>query len=146
MISHSSHARSCRKRHAYRIIAAHRPARGRKVEVTPRIQQDSMSTTTPQHSPLTTHHYHNTTTLLSDLGIFLSAQLYISCKPLTWPRRNIHHLPHPNLDSTRFQPRQAAPMMQAMPDSRSQTFEEIYGPPENFLEIEVRLTPRRFAA
>lgn len=28
--------------------------------------------------------------------------------------------------------------MQAMPDSRSQSFEEIYGPPENFLEIEVR--------
>jgi hypothetical protein len=27
--------------------------------------------------------------------------------------------------------------MQAMPDSRQQTFEEIYGPPENFLEIEV---------
>jgi sorting nexin-3/12 len=27
--------------------------------------------------------------------------------------------------------------MQAMPDSRSQSFEEIYGPPENFLEIEV---------
>jgi hypothetical protein len=28
--------------------------------------------------------------------------------------------------------------MQAIPDSRSQSFEEIYGPPENFLEIEVR--------
>ncbi|KAK6614639.1 sorting nexin-3 [Botrytis cinerea] len=28
--------------------------------------------------------------------------------------------------------------MQAMPDSRQQSFEEIYGPPENFLEIEVR--------
>jgi hypothetical protein len=27
--------------------------------------------------------------------------------------------------------------MQAMPDSRQQSFEEIYGPPENFLEIEV---------
>lgn len=27
--------------------------------------------------------------------------------------------------------------MQAMPDSRTQSFEEIYGPPENFLEIEV---------
>jgi hypothetical protein len=27
--------------------------------------------------------------------------------------------------------------MQSIPDSRSQTFEEIYGPPENFLEIEV---------
>lgn len=29
--------------------------------------------------------------------------------------------------------------MQAMPDSRTQSFEEIYGPPENFLEIEVSL-------
>ena len=28
--------------------------------------------------------------------------------------------------------------MQSMPESRHQTFEEIYGPPENFLEIEVR--------
>jgi hypothetical protein len=28
-------------------------------------------------------------------------------------------------------------VMQAMPDSRQQSFEEIYGPPENFLEIEV---------
>lgn len=27
--------------------------------------------------------------------------------------------------------------MQSMPESRQQTFEEIYGPPENFLEIEV---------
>ena len=26
-----------------------------------------------------------------------------------------------------------------MPDSRQQSFEEIYGPPENFLEIEVRV-------
>ena len=30
--------------------------------------------------------------------------------------------------------------MQAMPDSRQQSFEEIYGPPENFLEIEVSFT------
>jgi len=30
--------------------------------------------------------------------------------------------------------------MQAMPDSRQQSFEEIYGPPENFLEIEVCLS------
>ena len=30
------------------------------------------------------------------------------------------------------------PKMQSMPESRQQTFEEIYGPPENFLEIEVR--------
>jgi hypothetical protein len=29
--------------------------------------------------------------------------------------------------------------MQSLPDARQQTFEEIYGPPENFLEIEVRL-------
>ncbi|KAJ5768286.1 Sorting nexin-3 [Penicillium manginii] len=28
--------------------------------------------------------------------------------------------------------------MQSVPESRTQTFEEIYGPPENFLEIEVR--------
>jgi sorting nexin-3/12 len=27
--------------------------------------------------------------------------------------------------------------MQAMPDTRQQSFDEIYGPPENFLEIEV---------
>lgn len=27
--------------------------------------------------------------------------------------------------------------MQSVPDARQQTFEEIYGPPENFLEIEV---------
>ncbi|KAK8144710.1 Sorting nexin-3 [Beauveria asiatica] len=30
------------------------------------------------------------------------------------------------------------PIMQAMPDHRQQSFDEIYGPPENFLEIEVR--------
>ncbi|OAA53293.1 sorting nexin-3 [Cordyceps fumosorosea ARSEF 2679] len=30
------------------------------------------------------------------------------------------------------------PIMQAMPDNRQQSFDEIYGPPENFLEIEVR--------
>ncbi|KAL9130717.1 MAG: hypothetical protein Q9217_001154 [Psora testacea] len=29
-------------------------------------------------------------------------------------------------------------VMQAIPDARQQSFEEIYGPPENFLEIEVR--------
>ena len=28
--------------------------------------------------------------------------------------------------------------MQSMPDTRQQSFDEIYGPPENFLEIEVR--------
>lgn len=27
--------------------------------------------------------------------------------------------------------------MQSVPESRQQSFEEIYGPPENFLEIEV---------
>ncbi|GAP89937.1 putative sorting nexin-3 [Rosellinia necatrix] len=32
----------------------------------------------------------------------------------------------------------ARPMMQSMPDTRHQSFDEIYGPPENFLEIEVR--------
>lgn len=32
---------------------------------------------------------------------------------------------------------QGTATMQAMPDSRQQSFEEIYGPPENFLEIEV---------
>lgn len=29
--------------------------------------------------------------------------------------------------------------MQSLPDARSQSFEELYGPPENFLEIEVGL-------
>ena len=29
--------------------------------------------------------------------------------------------------------------MQSMPDTRQQSFDEIYGPPENFLEIEVRM-------
>jgi hypothetical protein len=32
------------------------------------------------------------------------------------------------------------PKMQSLPDARSQSFEELYGPPENFLEIEVRTT------
>jgi hypothetical protein len=35
--------------------------------------------------------------------------------------------------------------MQAMPDSRQQSFEEIYGPPENFLEIEVNSPISRFS-
>ncbi|TLS21816.1 uncharacterized protein PpBr36_09347 [Pyricularia pennisetigena] len=30
------------------------------------------------------------------------------------------------------------PILQSMPDNRTQSFDEIYGPPENFLEIEVR--------
>ena len=29
------------------------------------------------------------------------------------------------------------PILQSMPDTRQQSFDEIYGPPENFLEIEV---------
>lgn len=33
------------------------------------------------------------------------------------------------------------PTMQSVPESRQQTFEEIYGPPENFLEIEVSYHP-----
>ena len=28
--------------------------------------------------------------------------------------------------------------MQSLPESRQQSFEELYGPPENFLEIEVQ--------
>lgn len=28
--------------------------------------------------------------------------------------------------------------MSSLPDTRQQSFDEIYGPPENFLEIEVR--------
>jgi hypothetical protein len=31
------------------------------------------------------------------------------------------------------------PILQSMPDTRQQSFDEIYGPPENFLEIEVRI-------
>lgn len=30
------------------------------------------------------------------------------------------------------------PILQSLPDTRHQSFDEIYGPPENFLEIEVR--------
>jgi hypothetical protein len=32
--------------------------------------------------------------------------------------------------------------MQSLPESRQQSFEELYGPPENFLEIEVCTPPR----
>lgn len=39
------------------------------------------------------------------------------------------------LTSPPFDPHR--PIMQAMPDTRQQSFDEIYGPPENFLEIEV---------
>jgi hypothetical protein len=31
--------------------------------------------------------------------------------------------------------------MQSIPDARQQSFEELYGPPENFLEIEVCAPP-----
>ena len=34
--------------------------------------------------------------------------------------------------------------MQTMPDARQQSFEEIYGPPENFLEIEVSAAIQSF--
>jgi hypothetical protein len=34
------------------------------------------------------------------------------------------------------------PILQSMPDTRQQSFDEIYGPPENFLEIEVCLSPK----
>lgn len=51
--------------------------------------------------------------------------------------------------NTGFAPSEIA-KMQAMPDSRQQSFEEIYGPPENFLEIEVsfplRVQMRPFAS
>jgi hypothetical protein len=30
------------------------------------------------------------------------------------------------------------PIIQSLPDARQQSFDEIYAPPENFLEIEVR--------
>jgi hypothetical protein len=33
------------------------------------------------------------------------------------------------------------PILQSLPDTRQQSFDEIYGPPENFLEIEVRARP-----
>jgi hypothetical protein len=33
------------------------------------------------------------------------------------------------------------PILQSLPDTRQQSFDEIYGPPENFLEIEVRRRP-----
>lgn len=35
--------------------------------------------------------------------------------------------------------------MQSIPDARQQSFEELYGPPENFLEIEVCATPHHTA-
>ena len=35
------------------------------------------------------------------------------------------------------------PAMQSLPESRQQSFEELYGPPENFLEIEVTPRPHR---
>jgi len=33
------------------------------------------------------------------------------------------------------------PILQSMPETRTQSFDEIYGPPENFLEIEVITRP-----
>lgn len=53
-------------------------------------------------------------------------------------------LKSPTSPSSPLSPTQAAadrlhrPILQSMPDNRSQSFDEIYGPPENFLEIEVR--------
>jgi hypothetical protein len=44
----------------------------------------------------------------------------------------------PSLSSGSTSPRLHRSIMQAMPDNRQQSFDEIYGPPENFLEIEVR--------
>lgn len=35
------------------------------------------------------------------------------------------------------------PLMPSIPDTRQQSFDEIYGPPENFLEIEVCLWASR---
>ena len=32
------------------------------------------------------------------------------------------------------------PILQSLPEARPQSFDEIYGPPENFLEIEVRVS------
>ncbi|KAL8291114.1 hypothetical protein RB601_004132 [Gaeumannomyces tritici] len=56
-------------------------------------------------------------------------------------------LKSPTSPTSPLSPTQAAadrlhrPILQSMPDNRSQSFDEIYGPPENFLEIEVR-SPR----
>jgi len=141
MIIHSSHACSCRKRQGciYTVSQCtdQRGAEGGSDSKNPTRFKD---TTTPQH-----YVCYNITTPLSDLEVFLIAQLYILCKPLIWPERYPSSPPHSNIDCTLFPPHQTPPMMQAMPDSRSQTFEEIYGPPENFLEIEVRLISRRLA-
>ena len=52
---------------------------------------------------------------------------------------------HSRSNMNQFQPSPSSrttSTMQAMPDSRSQSFEEIYGPPENFLEIEVSRVAR----
>ena len=48
-------------------------------------------------------------------------------QPTLTLRRTLLHTTHA-LDTT----------MQSIPDARQQSFEELYGPPENFLEIEVR--------
>lgn len=43
----------------------------------------------------------------------------------------------PTSPTSRF-PRPVMQSMSSLPDTRQQSFDEIYGPPENFLEIEVR--------
>jgi hypothetical protein len=47
------------------------------------------------------------------------------------------HPPHPASPSSPTSPLHRT-MLSSMPDTRQQSFDEIYGPPENFLEIEVR--------
>lgn len=37
---------------------------------------------------------------------------------------------------------QHRPIIQSLPDVRQQSFDEIYGAPENFLEVEVTCSPR----
>jgi hypothetical protein len=45
------------------------------------------------------------------------------------------------IESQRLKPVRCL-IMQSLPEARSQSYEELYGPPENFLEIEVSfLTP-----
>lgn len=47
----------------------------------------------------------------------------------------------PTTNSPRGMAGLTRPIMQSMPDTRQQSFDEIYGPPENFLEIEVWVFP-----
>ncbi len=44
----------------------------------------------------------------------------------------------PTSDAAAAAARLHRPILQSLPDTRQQSFDEIYGPPENFLEIEVR--------